>query len=99
MHDEVKPSNKAESKIRKSSVMSQYSSMNMPSPLLNPSNQSNNFIQNNMGIDYSPLHTFSSQQVESFLGFPMVNNTNNNYVNFTLSEKSSFKSYSERDPS
>ena len=29
----------------------------------------------------------------------MVNNTTNNYVNFTLSEKSSFKSYSERDPS
>jgi len=59
--------------------------MNMPSPLMNPSSQSNTFIQNNMGIEYSPLHTFSSQQVENFLGFPMVNNSTNNYVNFTLS--------------
>lgn len=71
----------------------------MPSPLMNPTNQTNNFMQNTMGIEYSPLNSFSSQQMENFLGFPMVNNTTNSYANFTLSEKSSFKSYSERDPS
>lgn len=93
LHDEIHPTSKNETKNRKSSMISQFSGMNMPSPLMTPNNQ-NNFLPNNLGIDYSPLHSFSSQQVENFLGFSMVNNTANNCVNFTLSEKSSFKSYS-----
>lgn len=81
-------------------MISQYSSMNMPSPLLTPISQPHSFLQGNLGVEYSPLHSFSPQQVENFLGFPMINNTTtNNYASFTLSEKSSFKSYSERDPS
>lgn len=63
---------------------------------LNPY-QSNHITNSN--LEHPPLESFSSQQMESFLGFSMIPNEGNNFQNFSLSEKSSFKSYSERDPS